>query len=105
MKNYFNTTLLDGSDLIQSEQKAENQNEKILKFFQSLHHGTPSNVWAYAFNQQAPLTSIRRGITTLTKQGKLVKSELKAPGIYGKPEYIWHLKQIEGKQNEFKFDY
>ena len=44
----------------------------------------------------APLTSVRRAMTNLTKDGLLEKTELKAEGIYGRPEHFWKYKPVNG---------
>jgi DNA-binding transcriptional regulator PaaX len=36
-----------------------------------------------------PLTSVRRALTNLSKQGKLIKTDEKKKGIYGRDEFIW----------------
>jgi len=105
MENYFNTTNKAGKDLQDSEKKAIGQNEKIMQFYRSLKIGSPSNVWSYVFKNESPyngtpLTDVRRAITTLTKAGKLEKTNMKVIGMYGKPEHIWKLKPQPGKQIE-----
>jgi len=100
MEIYFNTTNKSGKDLQDSEKKAVGQNEKIMEFYRSLKIGSPSNVWSYVFDGKIPITSCRRAITTLTKQGLLIKTDLKAPGLYGEPEHIWKLKPQPGIQTK-----
>ena len=54
---------------------------------------TPAQVSSYYddYYGPAPLTSIRRAMTTLTKDGKLIKTDKQVPGIYGTPNYKWKL--------------
>jgi hypothetical protein len=39
-----------------------------------------------------PVTSVRRSISNLTKQGKLEKTSEMKKEEYGKPNYYWKLK-------------
>jgi DNA polymerase (family 10) len=89
---YFNTTDIKGEPLHEANLKSRIQNEEILKIY--LAYGdklTPCECWdKLGGDKFAPLTSIRRGITTLTKQGRLLKLKEKKPkGVYGKPAYYW----------------
>ena len=43
-------------------------------------------------NTMVPITSIRRAITNLTNDEKLVKTDNQKTGPYGKPSYCWKLK-------------
>ena len=36
-----------------------------------------------------PLTSIRRAITNLTTDERLVRLDFQRTGIYGRPEHLW----------------
>ncbi len=98
--NHYNTTHEDGQQLIQFEKKAKSQEEEILKWWgrseQRKHNlYPPSTVTTLVFNtgvgigSMTPLTSVRRAMTNLTKQGKLTKTGFKITGPYGRPEYLW----------------
>lgn len=89
---YFNTTNLVGEELKLSTQKAETQTEKVLAYFEKYSTGrfSPSQVHLKV-NVGSPITSTRRAISDLTKEGKLEKTKYKEEGIYGKPEYMWQL--------------
>lgn len=87
MKNFFNTTKENGTLLIEFDKLAEKQENEILSLFQQKQSLTPSDVLVLTDN--ILLTSIRRSITNLTKKGKLIKSDEKKVGIYGRKEYIW----------------
>jgi len=100
MENYFNTTNKKGKDLQDSEKKAVGQNKLIMEYFTLLKKGNPTDVWEIMFTPKTPLTSIRRGITTLTKAGYLEKTNEMVPGFYGDPEHIWKLKPQPGKQTK-----
>ncbi len=43
----------------------------------------------------APVTSIRRAMTNLTKKGCLVKLKDKRTGPFGRPEHLWILRQTQ----------
>ena len=38
-----------------------------------------------------PLTSVRRAISDLTRNGDLVKTDKQVMGIYGRKEYVWRV--------------
>lgn len=93
-KTYFNTTHLSPADgLIEAQDRARHQNVNILSLFRKYSPMSPSMVWARYRKEygEVLLTSIRRAITTMTKQGLLVKTSVKVKGIYEKPEYVWKL--------------
>jgi hypothetical protein len=76
--------------VIDFEQKAKHQERIILWCFNSLKKPlSPSKVHEVVSLQNTPLTSIRRAITNLTKQGKLRKTNIKVQGKYGRQEYCW----------------
>jgi response regulator of citrate/malate metabolism len=89
---YYNTTNLSGADLKDSTKKAQTQNEAVMEIFRMNTSMSPSQVWKYYGTTKAPLTSIRRSITTLTKDGYLKKTILQRHGVFGKPEYVYTLK-------------
>lgn len=101
---YFNTTKESGATLKNNVAKAKSQEEEILKLFNKdlcnykikknesfKVKATPSNIYACFPNY--PITSIRRALTNLTKQGKLIKTNEKRIGMYGRSEYVWKLNE------------
>ena len=85
---FFNTINLSGPPLQEAKEKAVYQEDVILQFFldnPGLH--TPSDV-ADKFPNW-PITSVRRAITNLTKNGKLIKTAIKQYGKYGQLNYCW----------------
>lgn len=71
------------------------QDEKILIFFKThpSQKYTPEEVFARVFGRtKVPLTSIRRSMTNLTKKDCLVKTCEKKISSYGRPAYMWKLK-------------
>ena len=90
---YHNTTQLKGDELRDSIRTARTQTDKVLVFFKHYpgRSFTPSYVHSFVEDGE-PLTSSRRSISDLTRDGHLEKTEEKRTGIYGKPEYCWRLK-------------
>jgi hypothetical protein len=98
-KMYYNTTNENGSLLKTNIKQAENQTTLTLSVFQTYPTYTFSadEVWQFlidneAINEQTPLTSIRRAITDLTNEGKIVKTNRKVLGSAGRKTYTWRLK-------------
>lgn len=91
---YYNTTGEKGKTLDLFAQLAEDQDEAIYKVMLKMRSAAPSQVWK-ATPQEYLLTSVRRSLNTLTEQGKLVKTDKKKPGPYGRPEHIWELPKTE----------
>ena len=88
--NWYNTIELEKNALEKEIKNAKNQEEKILIVFKREKELTPSEVWEYLM--EYPLTSIRRAMTNLTDQGRLIKTNTQKVGYYGKANYVWKLK-------------
>ena len=95
---YYNTTNETGNDLKESHKKAESQQQKILDIFKTSKEASPSQVML-ALPVGTLITSVRRCITDLTKEGHLEKTTRKRIGIYGRPEYIWKLHSLQFMHN------
>lgn len=92
MKSYYNTTCSSGSDLSDYLAKAVKQETAILSFFR-INPNTafsPSEVHLFML-PDAPITSIRRAMTNLTDQGRLIKTDVQKTGPFKRPEYLWIL--------------
>jgi hypothetical protein len=90
---YYNTTNKTGEDLKQSNAKTDTQEQRILAIFQLYKVLSPFEVEAI-YNRsfrQVPITSIRRGITNLSNQGKLIKTNRKTTGRYGEKNHLWEI--------------
>jgi hypothetical protein len=87
--SFYNSTGETGGNLVQFQHVTLRQEDVILRFFRT-HPGrlyTPSQI-----NQllpQAPITSIRRALSNLTRDGWLVKTTSKRQGQVGRPEHCW----------------
>ena len=92
---YYNTTKESDISLKKSKRSAEKQDAQILEIFRSFDNNTMLNPWFIKEEMKTnpPITSVRRSINTLTKLGKLVKTELKVMGPLGRKCYCWRLNQ------------
>tara|TARA_R110002012_G_C11575404_1_gene604830 strand:+ start:285 stop:602 length:318 start_codon:yes stop_codon:yes gene_type:complete len=93
--SFYNTTSEKGQELKESHKKARSQEELIYSYF--LTYGnplSPSQVLE-KLKLNCPITSVRRAITNLTLENKIIKTDEKVKGIYGKSEHLWRLKTTE----------
>jgi predicted HTH transcriptional regulator len=88
--SYFNTTKESGKQLEMFTVKAKNQEIQILELMKLYKKLSPSDIEKY-FNTMI-LTSIRRALTNLTKDGKLIKTSEKKIGKHKRPEFVWQIK-------------
>ena len=93
MMSYHNTCGIENT--AEYERKAISQDEVIMRHFRNCAYGTlysPSklNKWVL---RNAPITSVRRSLTGLTKAGLLVKTDMMVDGLYGRPESLWKLAE------------
>jgi len=90
---YFNTTNLTGPERVKSVEKAFTQNEAVFEVYRYVNMAiSPSHCLRLLESRTRLtwlLTSVRRAITTLEKQGRLQKLDTKVMGMYGKPEHLW----------------
>jgi len=90
---YYNTNREQGSQLGNSEQQTERQELRVLAYFRrSGARLSPEDIQDKVL-PQTPLTSCRRAITNLTRDGFLVKTRHMKPGRYGKHVHTWELKR------------
>lgn len=93
---YYNTTqITDSKQLSLFSQKAKSQDEAILRFFKKFPEQqiTPSDILKNSVCGDAPITSIRRSLTTLHKSFEIVKCEVKRESLYGRPETVYQLNR------------
>ena len=93
--SFHNTIEADGQVLIDFEAKAKTQEDVIFDLFNQYNKTdiTPDEVLLLCKFENTPITSIRRAITNLTKQGKLIKTNIQRKGQYGKLTYAWKLNK------------
>ena len=86
--SYHNANNESGEQLVASELKAEKQEVIILDYFNK-HDGEYSSEQIHnLFGVNVPLTSIRRALTNLYSDGKIIKCG-QVKGKYGKMIYVW----------------
>ncbi len=104
MNTYFNTTGAQGATLATYKIKAKSQQQLILEYFESMPgmRKSPSQVQRGLNLTGAPLTSIRRALTNLTTDGKLVKTSRLVKGEYGRLEHTWTLCRSLTIQSELQ---
>lgn len=90
---YFDTTRLALAQLTQAITSAARQDEQVLAIFRAHPAMTPSQCLRQleTFGVRILIGSVRRSITTLTKAGALVRTEVRQPGPWGADEYVWAL--------------
>lgn len=95
IKAFYNTVGLQGAELKEAVERAENQDAAIYLIFQTGKPYSPSQIHRLMAKagKECPITSCRRSITNLTKAGKLVKTELMQEGKYGVPEHTWIIRK------------
>jgi hypothetical protein len=91
---YFNTTNLAGTQLEIKVEKARTQQEVIMTLYHThpVVEYTPFEILRMWPGRKPPITSIRRCLTVLTAQGKLIKTDIKRVGEYGELNHTWKLK-------------
>jgi hypothetical protein len=93
MGKFFNTIGEIGDELQHSKEVCSQQERGIADLFSIWKILSPSQTHQMYPNKSVPLTSIRRGITSLTEKGILKKTDAKTKGIYGKTEHLWEYKE------------
>ena len=90
---FYNTTNEIKQHLKNARDNALKQDRRILELFKAYGVSVHLSPWDVQekLGGNIPITSIRRGINTLTKDGMLEKTNLKKKGIYGKHSYCWKL--------------
>lgn len=96
---YFNTNNLFGEELKAAEKITQSQDEMVLECYKKLSiPAGPSMIYKYLINtgkigKKTPITSLRRSITSLTKDGLLKKTEKRVMGDWGQKEHMWILNE------------
>lgn len=93
--SYHNTTSLFGQELYAATEVARFQDDLVLAFMKERagYSFTPCDVWGAMIrlkriNKNVPVTSIRRSISDLVKEGKLVKLAAMRKGAFGKRAHL-----------------
>lgn len=100
---HHNTTNESGSKLARFQKHAKTQEAQILKVFRDAYVKdktstlSPSQVFDRLWYTRTTaaafylLTSIRRAMSDLTREGYLIKTDDKVTSPRGRPEYLWRL--------------
>jgi hypothetical protein len=94
MKEYYNTTNESAEQLEMFESKAKTQSEMIMKFLSSkpsAEYGA-SRLLSIVFNESIPITSVRRSISNLVKENKLIYTGGTREGLFGRNENLIKFK-------------
>ena len=100
---FFNTCHVRGQRLAEYEFQTGKQEAVILDFFNRNPGAkvTPEDVMRYHPRfQRTPITSIRRAFSNLNNAGYIEKLDEQVDGMYGKPIYLWRLRQALPPQQE-----
>ena len=95
--SYYNTTQETGTELVLSHQKAKSQDDAIYQYFVSTGKALSPSMVLNELGLNCPITSVRRAMSNLTKQGKIFKTKQNTMGMYGKRECLWILKGPDQK--------
>jgi hypothetical protein len=94
MKSFYNTVGLTNKRLVDAIKKADTQQNAIYLVFKGnpKKHFSPTDIYNI-FKKSMLLTSVRRAISNLTSEGKLIKTDKKVDGQYGVVNLTWKFKQ------------
>ena len=88
---YYNKTQETGASLTLSHQKANSQDYAIYQYFVSTGKALSPSMVLNGLGLNCPITSVRRAMCNLTKEGKIFKTKETVLGMYGKKETLWML--------------
>lgn len=93
---YYNTNKETGDTLAKSRDKTQRQEDRILSYFK---RGTQDLIaphdLEFLFDSKVPITSPRRALNNLVKEGKLLKTDHMVMGTYGKMVHTWQLASFQ----------
>jgi Fe2+ or Zn2+ uptake regulation protein len=91
--NHYHDTGTAGTKEREYEGKAAQQDEAVLGILKLYYPASlsPSEVHEIycQTGRDCPVTSIRRALTNLTKEGFLIKTDVMKDGQYGRKEHTW----------------
>jgi Fe2+ or Zn2+ uptake regulation protein len=92
--DFYNTNATEGVELEERKRKATSQQVIILSIFKRYNKMTAGMVHqqVMAAGLTWPLTSVRRAITNLMKEGHLRRTDYTRRGVYGANERFYELK-------------
>ena len=86
---FYNTINEVSSTLVKSHQTARTQEAVILDCFKSAKEPLSPSMVHFLTKLKCPITSIRRAMTNLSKDGSLEKTSKYTIGKFGKKEHLW----------------
>ena len=86
---FYNTINEVTNTLVASNQTTRTQEKVILDCFKSAQEPLSPSMVHFLTKLKCPITSIRRAMSDLSKDGKLVKLEQFTIGKFGKREHLW----------------
>lgn len=98
--HYHDSANIIGPAIDRYEYQALSQDQQVLKFMRSCPGVafSPEDVHNVLFGPTVPLTSTRRAMSNLTRDGLIVKTTEQVIGQYGRPVCKWiavmNLKQL-----------
>tara|TARA_Y100000356_G_C11036922_1_gene171400 strand:+ start:189 stop:521 length:333 start_codon:yes stop_codon:yes gene_type:complete len=91
--HYFDTTNLKDEELKMYNAQAYKQEDLVMYLIEEFEDSiaSPSMIWnrMNTLGRKIPLTSVRRAMTVLTRNGHLMRLHRQVKGEYGKSEYMW----------------
>ena len=97
--NYHNTTNQSSGYVKTRKKKNKSQEDLVYELFIQHKKLTASAVHAL-FPKNVPLTSVRRAISNLQYEEKLIKLEETITGIYDAPEHYYQLNNVNNNQTK-----
>ena len=91
--SFYNTIEETGEELATSQKKAQTQQDVIYQYFLTCGRPLSPSMVLDELRLNCPITSVRRAMTNLTKEGKIAKIQEYVEGSYGKPEHLWRLNR------------
>ena len=88
---FYNTINEVSSSLVTSHKNARTQQTIILKCFKQAQEPLSPSMVHFLTKLKCPITSIRRAMSDLSKDGKLVKLDQFTIGKFGKREHLWEV--------------
>ena len=86
---FYNTINEVTNTLVASNNTSRTQEKVILDCFKSAQEPLSPSMVHFLTKLKCPITSIRRAMSDLSKDGKLVKLEQFTIGKFGKREHLW----------------
>lgn len=88
---YYNTTHVDGAELVRYRKTTESQEEAVERFFRETRRlWSPEDVQRHVM-PDSPRHSVSRAMSNLKKRRVIEKTSRQVRGQYDRPIYLWRL--------------